>query len=130
MIDSSNVVIPASFSHPWGADAALIDTTNAFLQYTFFPACDYSFSFEVVQILSTGAVAPLPSEITFNSDLTFTVEKCSAATFASDPDCAFKWVDTTWNLVIIARLDDARGTQDASISFSVTIYNDCAKDSI
>ena len=57
-------------------------------------------------MLPSGAIAPLPTEITFNSDLTFTVEKCSAATFGSDSDCNTQWIDTTWNLVILAKLDN------------------------
>lgn len=116
--------------HPWGADANVLPTQSIFDAYTFYPACDYTFSFQAVQILPNGASAPLPSEITFNPDLTFTVEKCSAASFASDASCLEPWVDTTFRVAIIATLNNPSNTRDGQITFDVTIYNDCANDSI
>lgn len=81
-------------------------------------------------MLPSFEIAPLPSSIEFLPDFTFRVEKCSSATYLDDPDCAFAWVDTTYRIVIKAVLDDLSSTQDASVFFDVTIFNDCANDSI
>ena len=98
--------------------------------YNFYPACDLDFTFQAVQVLPSGATAPLPAEITFNPDLTFTVEKCSQASFASDPSCMAPWTDTTYRIAIIATLNNAQQTRDGTITFDVTIFNDCENDSI
>jgi len=55
-------------------------------------------------VLPNGDLTELPSSIQFNPDLNFVVEKCSQATFASDPDCLNEWTETTYKLVIIATL--------------------------
>lgn len=74
-------------------------------------------------------MAPLPAEITFDSQLkTFTVEKCSAASASTDPTCAQIWTDTTYRLVIVASTDN--GAPNSEVQFDVTIFNDCTADTI
>ena len=85
-------------------------------------------------MLPNGDLTTLPTSIQFKSDLNFVVEKCSQDTFALDPECQEEWTETTYKLVIIATLTNqdvvAPLVQDASVAFDVTIYNDCATDTI
>ena len=84
-----------------------------------------------MQVLPNGQVTGLPNSIYFDPvALTFTVEKCSAATIMTDPSCASPWVDTTYRLVIVATLNNAAQTANSEVFFDVTIFNDCASDSI
>ena len=40
------------------------------------------------------------------------------------------WTDTTYRIAIIATLNNAQQTRDGTITFDVTIFNDCENDSI
>lgn len=128
-IDSSNVVIPDVY-HAWGADTQTLATTAAFEQYTFSPACALSFEFKAIQILPNGNTAPLPAAVKFNPDLTFSIEKCGPATFATDPTCQDEWLETTYRIVVLAKLNSLDQATDGSVEFLVTIGNDCGSDSI
>ena len=108
-----------------------MDTTSAFDNYFFSPAaCDLQFAFEAIQILPNGNTAPLPSSIRFNPDLTFTIDKCSPDTIDIDPSCQEPWIETTYKVVILAKLNSVNQAQDGSVHFLVTIGNGCDNDSI
>ena len=107
VIDTSDVSIP-HYYQAWGADAiSLPEASTAFSQFYFSPACDYTFTYTVYQVAPNGAPLSLPTEISFNPSInSFSVEKCSASTFADDADCQFPWTDTTWRIAITGTLDN------------------------
>lgn len=126
-IDASLASITDKFV-AWGADAQDFNETPAFAAFSFSPACPYTISYEVKQLVS-GNVVPLPSEVTFNpATKTFTVEKCSDASAPGDASCNQVWSDTTYTIVVVASTEN--GSSNSEVQFDVTIFNDCAADTI
>ena len=61
----------------------------------------------------------------------FSLAKCwplNAETAAADPDCGADAFFYTYEVKVIATLNDGEGTFDDSITFSVTFGPDCSQD--
>lgn len=109
-------------------------TTKQVPQFQYSADCSLEFTYTAIVNVGNDVwkdVSEVP-EITFDAQaLTFDLAKCYPATFetlSNDPECGSDAYFFTYEVAVIATLNDGEGTFDDSIRFQVTFGPDCTGD--
>lgn len=114
----------------WFNNAA---TTPAIKDYWVSSDCNVQFTYSAFVSEGSGVFVPITeiSDITFDPIArTFSMAKCSGATIQSDLECQGDAYFFSYDVIVVATLNDGEMTQNNDLRFTVTFGPDCRNDQV
>ena len=132
---NSQIILPQDYMSDkmqyWGVGAT---TTAPVSAYSYTASCMLEFSYSALVNDGSGTFVPVENirEISFDPIArTFTLEKCgSPEAIQADPDCSGLPFFITYEVAVIASLNDGYGSFNSDMMFDVTFAPDCRADTI